>query len=110
MARLGIASTRAIGTQGPDDHDRHGSGRRRRIPIADRVKSTSGTILKPARDAVKRTTHPYDKVIVAAYRDAHKAYAHFVIFDEDEAFGAFETRVESARRLAGPGPWAVDRG
>jgi hypothetical protein len=48
------------------------------------------TILKPACDAVKRTAHPYDKVILAASYIAHKTDAHFVFFDENEEFGAFE--------------------
>ncbi|APW60089.1 hypothetical protein BSF38_01552 [Paludisphaera borealis] len=54
-------------------------------------KTTGCTILKPACDAVKRTTHPYDKVILAASHHAHKTDAYFVIFDENEEFGAFET-------------------
>jgi hypothetical protein len=48
------------------------------------------TILKPARDAVKRAMHPYDRLIVAAASHAHKTDAHFVLFDEDEEFAAFE--------------------
>jgi len=60
--------------------------------ISDRGPSqtTSRAILSQARAAVKQTTHPYDKVILAASPHAHKTEAHFVFFDENEEFGAFE--------------------